>query len=414
MNKFIKFSVLCLSLGACAPPSPPPDGAPSDAGRPVGTQIAVTVRGNVIYLPASFNGAIARPVPLDTGSPVTIVDPVVFSDAMISPGTSQTGSVGVGPLSFENVSIVGMSPCGATACPADTFTALVSGSVFSQTEVSLNYRDSNISLGEFELPELLAPEETSVDFKLEGGGLAAIPGVTGYVQLPATRIVVPVKLEGVDYTFIVDTGASLNVLGPDLFNKLVSDGRGHVGLKVLAIGGSVDVQATRIRRIEVGGVEVVGATALTGPFNLDALGQEVGHRVDGLLGGTFLREFLFKVRYPSRKLGLRRYTDRSFIADEFRRIGLTLKVVEGSAGHQFTTDVVFPGSDAAINPAVPLGFWGGKVLEIDGHSLDGLHSDDVDVLLRGRVGEHRTVKVLSAGNAVLSFSFLVQELLPLP
>lgn len=401
-----------VSLGACGPVAPAAlndckDRAFSSQVCPV--EIPVTVRGNVVYLPVSINGAVARSVPFDTGSPVTIIDPLVFSDAKLSSGKSQTGTVGVGPLIWENVSLVAMSPCGATSCPTDTFAGLISGSVFGQTEVSLNYRDAKVSLGKSAVPNAVH-EEISVDFKLEGGGLAAIPGVSGYVQLPATRIVVLVDVEGVDYTFIVDTGASLNVVSPDLYSKLIADGRGHVNFKALAIGGTVDVQATRIRRMAVGGVEVVGASALTGPFNLDALGQEVGRRVDGLLGGTFLREFLFKVGYTNSKLGFRRYADRSFISDEFHRVGVTLKAVETGGNVQFMTDLVLPGSHAA---AAPSDFWSGRVLSIDGRSLDGLRADEVDMLLCGPIGAHRRVTVVTAANVELSFEFLVEDVLHL-
>jgi hypothetical protein len=169
--------------------------------------------------------------------------------------------------------------------------------------------------------------------------------------------------------------------------------------------------------VKVGDAEVQGPPALSSPLDLTQLAQEVGHPIEGLLGGTYLREFLVTIAYPSKGLTLRRYDTRDHIHDEFDRVGILLSQ---QADGSFATAYIFPGSDAATNPALPTCFFGtttaggSTILSVDGTSLQGMAGEDADLLLRGTPGDHKTLLVQPAcGGAQSSFSVRVDDVLPL-
>jgi hypothetical protein len=366
--------------------------------------IAAEVHSNVVYVEVAANGGPTRSAAVDTGAPVTLLDPNAF--AGVSAGHGQVAVLQLGAVTLHHLAVEGLSPCGMMACSGDVLDGLVGGNVLSSFRPSFDYQG-----GRFSLSPLAPDAETVLPFSLEGGGLGRLAGETEVIRFEPTRIAVVAMIEGGAHPLVVDSGASLTVIRPALFQALAADGRGRQVVSPLTVMGIAPGEALRLRSISLGGAEVNGAPALqVGDALLDALSAEVGHNVDGLVGGTFLREFMVMVDYGSRRIRLHRYPTPDPLADEFRRVGLTLAA---DASGQFYVQGVFPSSDASRRLGAC--FENARVLAISGQSPDGLSIDAADRLLRGMVGDPRELRAVSAcDGSTLTITLTVEDLLPLP
>jgi hypothetical protein len=268
--------------------------------------------------------------------------------------------------------------------------------VFCQFPTSFDYRDGKVTLGATAAPADAA-EELVVPFSVEGGG--RVSGTA--LVLQPTRIVLSVMVEGKSYRFMADTGASTTILSPELFATLTGDGRGRLdGLSVGTVGGSYDASATRLHDLQLGAATVTDLAAMTvGGPQLAAISGEVGMTLDGLVGGTFWREFYLTVDYPAGLLHLRRYPSRAHITDEFVRVGIELK----HSGSGFVIDVVHANSDAAAQGLMS----GDEVVSIGGTPLAGLDGSSATHLLMGHAGDQKELLLGSQK----SVTVLVEDLI---
>ena len=90
------------------------------------------------------------------------------------------------------------------------------------------------------------------------------------------------------------------------------------------------------------------------------------------------------VDYPENRVRLQKHSDLSFIQDEFIRVGAVLRPEPGMGA---TVALVFPASDAE-RKGVQVGH---RVASIDSQSVDGLGVEQLDLLLRGTVGDARLI-----------------------
>jgi predicted aspartyl protease len=335
---------------------------------------------------------------VDTGAPFTQLDPRAFPSANLPSAMGTVDSLTVGGTTVHQVPVV--------AIPLDIEQALGLGgilgaNVLCQFLVVFDYRGNEVSFGSPPPPSGVEATATSVTFVLQGGGQ-----VSGVLTYPATRILLSPLLEGAPRTLLLDTGASGVVLANDLFNGIVSDGRKTLTTVITALSGTVSSQVTRLRSVKVGAAEVTGvvATSIGAAPQLDAISKEVGHPVDGVLGGTFLREFLVTIDYPGRAFRLQRYATRDHIVDELVRIGISLASAPAGSAHRYSVGKVLPGTDAEAQ-GVRLG---DLLVSVDGISLDGLDAITAEHTLMGTAGTTKTVE-LDRG----PLSVRVEDLLPL-
>jgi hypothetical protein len=380
--------------------------------------ISGSINGNVMYVQVQVNGTAPRPVAIDTGAPVTLLDPTAFADAGVTSGHGTARAVELGGITLRNLTVEGLSPCGMMTCAGGVLDGLIGGNVLSSFSPSIDYRGQRFAL--LPLADLPGVDPTGVvaPFHLEGGGAGQLAGESEVIRFPATRVSLDVQIEGKTHPVVVDTGASMVVLRSGLFADLTADGRGKVSVSPLTVMGVASGSATRLRSLTIGSSgaakEIDGVPALSiGDSLLDSLQAEVGHPVDALIGGTFLRNFVINIDYGSGRLTLRPYTTPDPLEDEFRRVGLTL--TSGADGHYYTGSA-FPGTDAANNPQIPQCFFGSQVTTIAGQAPNGLQALAADRLLRGQIGDTRQIDVVSHcdGKTPLSFTFKVEDLLPLP
>jgi hypothetical protein len=227
---------------------------------------------------------------------------------------------------------------------------------------------------------------------------------------------VTATIEGVEHSFVVDTGASFAVVRPNLFAALTADRRGQLSISTATTMGQGMSLVTRARSMSLGGGAVQGLAVAQDSALLDGIAREVGHAVDGLVGSTFLREFLVTIDYPTHQLVLRRYADRRHIVDEFRRVGVFITPSAAGSAHRYAILQVVPGTDAATNPTAAHDLLGAWLLAVDHQPLDDLDPEAADRLLRGEPSSTHVLEVLAPGPgaAVRSLVLRVDELLALP
>jgi len=278
-------------------------------------------------------------------------------------------------------------------------------------------------------PGELAPT-LAADVDVAGGGGALLPGDCpggcGAVDLDATRVVVEATLEGraEPVVLVLDTGASALVLRPSVVDGLGDPARPRLdGVTVGTANGAVTAYLTRVSSLAVDAVpddanDAAGAAdalvetsvstlVLPDEALFDGLSAEVGRRIDGLLGGSFLRAFAISIDYPGQTLRASRYLVRDHIdPNEFVRVGFTM-VPDGQA---WLVQDVHPGTDADAQGLVP----GDEIVSVDGVAITGADADAVSALFTGfGLGDRVPLEVVrGAGGAPVPLDVLVEDLLP--
>lgn len=352
-------------------------------------------------VPLTVGGTAGRAL-LDTGAPITVIDPAAFPAEAVPSGYAAGPDVGLSDLRFTGPKMLG-SATGASLGTTPV-TAILGGDLLCHFESTLDYRGGAVRLGPADAPaNVEAP--VALAAQVRGGGLGQVQlgNTTAVLQFPPTRLLVSATVDGAVRRFLVDTGASMTVLSKAAFDALVLDGRRTLsGLSASTVMGTLDVRLTRVRALALGEL-VLGGTLVA---SLDdplwaGLAQETGQQIDGLLGGTALREALVQLSYADERLTLRRYTSRAHVHDELIRVGVTLGALT-SGGYAVSS--VFAGSDAAAKGLAV----GTVVLAVDGQALAALRPTEVDLLLRGAVGSTKQLRTQAA-----TVDVSVEDLLPL-
>ena len=391
-----------LSATACTSTSSSSD-AIEYTGQP--GEMPAIFEQNVLRVMASVNGSQKRALVVDTGAAITAIDPGAFTDASFTSGQATT--LAVEGVTFKSVPAVSVSICG-NACTATTIDGLFGANILRQFVVSFDYQAPSVTLGPRPLPSYVDANGEQVAFALEGGGRGTIQGSTTVLDVPATRIALDVTVDGAVRHFVVDTGASYILMRPSIFTGLIADGRKTLTVSDETVTGTAQGQIARTRTVSVGGVLLEGVPLQTVPETfIDGLQTEVGHSLDGLLGGSFLREFLVQIDYPARNITFHRYTTEDTRGDEFNRVGITL----ASSGTSYSVSKTLAGTDAAAK--APAGFVGATVLSIDKIPLAGNDDDQVDRMLRGNVGDTREITYASGGTTK-TLTLRVDDVLALP
>jgi len=430
-----------LSCGSGSSGTPPGPGL-TTMGT-LGEPTTALVAGNLIFVNASMDMMAENPgsfgMLIDTGSPVVLIDPSLFggtppTTAAKIPTTVSLGlldAAGLPVVVIENTPVLQVSNAMMDALG---FGGILGGNVMREFSVQLDYAapmmegfclgcTASTTRTDVQLPGGVVP------FTLKGGGNSPVtlgsdaqgnPINSPVVSIPPTRIPVTVTIDGTDYPFIVDTGATEVSLRSTVFDQLTSDGRSQLvsGIAIMTIAGASNASLTRAKTMTVGDSTVANVpvmTIMSTPADqlLDGISHELGGMpIDGLLGGSFLRNFLVTIDYPNGQLHLQPYATPP-IPDEFRRVGITIGL-DVSRNH-FVVSSVYPNSDAAAKGIKV----NDEVVSIDGTSLTTVgYVADADQLLDGTPNTSKTIGFgaktsdPSLSNAMLSV--LVDDLIPNP
>jgi hypothetical protein len=409
----------------------------------LGSPSSAVVGTNLVFANAALNGTpevqagLAFGMLIDTGSPVVLIDPSFFN--MPGPATNAdiTGSINLGlvdksgaiVLTLDNIPALKLSDAMMTSLG---FGGILGGNVMRQFSVQLNYADpmDAFRLGDSGMePDGVETPGAAIPFTLESGGTATIAlsdkVMSPAVTIPPTRIPLTLNIDGTDaahqFHFLLDTGASEVSVRGSVFDTLTADGRPQLsGFQITTVMGGSDAQVTRARTISIGGETVPNVPVMTIPGDglLDEIGDELGYpklgyQLDGLLGGSFLRNFLVTIDYPKGQLHLQRYTTETWV-DEFQRVGIALGGTPPTSQHYYNAGVVYPGTDAANQGIVA----GDEIVSIDGTQLDQpLDPITADNLLNGTVGTTKAIGLGMTHAAALTntiVNVLVDDLIPNP
>lgn len=391
---------LGLALASCSSDRTHRLAVTGAAGSPTAARRAA----NVLYATATTAGG-GGELLVDTGAPVTVLAPARFA-------------VGAGPIAVDALAAFGLSIARVPALGVALFpdepglpAGLLGGSLLCQFAVTLDYRARAVTLGA-SAPAAMGGDglaaPIALPFSLEGGGDAASAGTR--FHYPATRVPILVTVEGVASPMVLDSGASYVVLRDARWRALAADGRARLdGVPIESANGTLGASLTRAKAISVGaGEDAQSLDAVPvldiGDDLLDGFAAEVGHPVDGLLGGAFLRAFRVTVDYPAGALRLARYSDGAPIdPDEFHQVGLTLDFAPAGAAHRYVVGHVYVGTDAAAQGIAA----GTTVVAVDGAPLDALPLDEAEQTLRAPAG---TIKRLTLPTGDVSLR--VDDLLP--
>ncbi len=400
--------LLGVMLVACG--STVPDQGP----QPVAYQgmlpatVPARLHANVLTIAATVNGTRARALLVDTGAALTGVDPIAYADANLAAGGQVLSSLNIGSLAFKDVPSTSLNECG-NACGAFDVTGVLGGNVLRSFTIALDYRAPAVTFGQSPTPAGVLPTPQVIAFRLAGGGTGIIAGGSGTVlDVPRSRIVVSVEIEGALRTLVVDTGASYTLLRQSLYTALVADGRAQLRVQSATASGIAQGSLTRARSLALDRLTSTGAVMTGVPDELvQNLENEVGTAIDGLLGGSFLRTYYAVVDYAGSRLLLYPYSTPDTRVDELVRTPVFLT----AKGSTYVVDQVLTGVSASDAQKVQ----GRTLIDIDGTKLDGLDPEAADRLLRGPTGAAHTLHVQRAGSLEVDAVVLpVLDVLPSP
>lgn len=398
----------------------------------LGIPSSTVIGANLIFAEASLNGDLAQAdgefgVLIDSGSPVVLIDPAHFGQP--GPATANDVKTNI-DLGFVKdgttvVTIKGIPALALSAATMDEigFGGILGGDVMRDFSIQLDYAAPTMEgfcLGCVSGPrDDVASPGASLPFSLRGGGTGPVPlasDVQPTVTIPATRIPVTVDIEGVQHPFILDTGASEVSVRTTVFDDLTSDGRPKLtNFPITTVTGNSGAEVARAKTLTVGGEMVTDVPVMTIPGDelLDGISKELDRsgktQIDGLLGGSFLRNFLVTIDYTKGQLHLQRYTTQTW-QDEFKRVGIELGATQPGSQHAYGVGVVYPGTDAE-QKGIRVN---NEVWSIDGMSLDGMDAIQADALLNGTPGTMKTLAISNSDTAAapVTVQVLVDDLIP--
>jgi hypothetical protein len=385
-----------VACGGVSPNDVPP--VPYSGALPA--SVSARYLFNVLSVEAVANGAKASPILVDTGSPMTGLDPTSYAGGEIPPDISVLSSLAVGGVTFERVPAVALEECG-TACGPFDVTGVLGGNVLRSFTLALDYRAPAVVFGAAAIPASAQSTPSVISFAVAGGGTGTIAGGDGRtLDVPPTRILVQATIEGSVRTLLLDTGSSYTLLRDSLFSALVADGRAQLALEASTGAGPTQGAVARTKTLDVSSATATGSVVGSVPdAQVDDVATETGETVDGMLGGSFLRASYTVVDYAAGKLSLYPYATVDPLVDEFVRAGVFLD--EEGDGYVVSQ---------AIDPAAGA-FVGSAVADVDGTAVANLDPEQADRLLRGQVGASHVIHFEGAGAA--SVTLAVKDVLPL-
>jgi predicted aspartyl protease len=94
--------------------------------------------------------------------------------------------------------------------------------------------------------------------------------------------------------FVLDTGASLTIISPELAKKI--EARRDEAEKAVGAGGSVEVYFATVKTLEIGETRLEGLKV--GIMDLTRISKAIETDIDGIIGYNFLSKFRVSIDYP--------------------------------------------------------------------------------------------------------------------
>ena len=352
---------------------------------------------------------------IDTGAPMVFLDSSVFSDHTAGVHMGETVA-GFG-LTFSGVTDVAFSISGTSG--------LFGGDLLRHFAFTLDYVGNRAWLSDpfdtGDIPsDVAAGVEQDMSFQLLGGATGlAFTGCTGSnctLTWPATRVLVQATFEDATTPvwILVDTGSSLVVIDPAVFDALATDPNRPLieGAKLTGVNGDNASFITRVFRVKLDGAsgsegEVVAdnivAAVIPDSTLLASVSSETGKPIKALVGGSYFRNFLTTIDYQKKLIRLQRYNDPQIDPGEWVGPGF---VIDPS---DYTAFEVYTNKDAFIQGMRE----GDTILQIGDLSLAGQPFSAVQAALSSyNLGETIPIVYSRGGQQQPMVQVLVENLLP--
>jgi hypothetical protein len=372
--------VLGLLLSLSSATGCPSDG-PTFLGEP-GAPVQAILDSNLFFVPTVVDGETGPHLAVDTGAPTVVVAPGLLNAT--GPGLNTASSFEMLGLDFVDFQYIGET---LLSSDMNGFVAggVVGCTAFCVFDLSLDYRTATLTLDARNPTETM--ESYAIPFSFEGGGRARDPVTDTIYDVPRSRVIVDASVEGNAVRLLVDTGASSTVIRAGLAEQLTADGRPTLDAPAVGMFGMDTASLFRVREVKVADATVEEPIVAKSPaFEalLDGIEEETGARVDGVVGGTVLREFYVTISYAAETLHLDRYATREHVRDEALRIGVLVTRVREN---YVEVGEVIAGTDAAAQGVAIAD----RITAIDGEQIEGKTDQKVAEMLSGAKGLTRAV-----------------------
>lgn len=172
-----------------------------------------------------------------------------------------------------------------------------------------------------------APLQKNADVEVWARAFAAseprkvfVPAREQIIPLGISRVgtpVIPVRINGKDYFFWLDTGASMSILSSSVAKAAGVAALGTDTLSIATAAGQVPAVPTIIASIEIGQVRVSNASAMTVDERLMQVRDSMGTtdagklRIDGIIGWDTIRELDLTIDFANSQVVIRKPVLRS-------------------------------------------------------------------------------------------------------
>ncbi|MDB2384929.1 retropepsin-like domain-containing protein [Polaribacter sp.] len=115
-------------------------------------------------------------------------------------------------------------------------------------------------------------------------------------QLINNLMVIPLKINGVELSFILDTGSDKTIL----FNLYANDSVGlkdpkHLKLRGLGVGEPIDALISKKNRVEIKGIQNNNETVFVILKDFFDLSSKMGTTIHGIIGYSFFKNFVVNI-----------------------------------------------------------------------------------------------------------------------
>ncbi len=155
------------------------------------------------------------------------------------------------------------------------------------------------------------------------------------------------------YRFLIDTGASVTLISPDLAARYVAKNAPPTATPIVrvksATGETALLSATTLRRLEVGGARFENVQALV--YDCAAVSAHLGVQIDGILGFPLFRETLLTLDYPNSRIVLQPRTAQPLVPGTPIAFNNDRKtpIIPLRIGNETFIALIDSGSDAALS-----------------------------------------------------------------
>lgn len=281
-----------------------PTGADGSAQqeRAMSVEVSFRLAGGdhpLILLPVYVNGRGPYEFILDTGAGVSLLTPeLARSLGLLLEGSAEgRGAGGAMRIDFTRIESLAVGPLHASDIKAGVTDDLhrIGAAIRAHVDGNLGYnylKDFRFTLDYDRLRMTLTRPQNGTP---PAASNAAVPFRIANPTKPL--ILVPVTINGRGpYQFILDTGAS----GCDVTSEVAAS----LGLhstpagSVTGAGGTIPVRRSRVDRFSVGNVAVQNLEVFVSDMYAP-IAKIVGVQLDGIVGYSFLRQFLVTIDYPA-------------------------------------------------------------------------------------------------------------------